>query len=138
MGSKALRAARGSLLVTNGAGGFYYPEVRMTRTSAVFRDDAAAEGEQRQQRQLHVLQRERDADEADGEADGEADVREEDPYAGDEAPQHVHDDAEDAGAGGRRIVDDVLAEREQRQAGDLEALHAERDPDDGEAQDRPT
>src|SRR5688572_1011638 len=92
------------------------------------------EGPEREQRQLEVLDRERDPDDGDGQGDREADVADEDPDAGEEEPEDVADRAEERNA---LVALDVLAKREQSQRGDLEALEPEGDADHGEAEQQP-
>src|SRR5215831_14286547 len=84
-----------------------------------------------EQRELQVLDRERDADDRHGQAHGQTNVADEDPQAGEDEPEDVRERAEDRDASLRL---DVLAERQKPEAGNLEALQAEGDPDDGEAE----
>ena len=94
--------------------------------------DFVAEGGEGEGRQFQVLYGEGDADDGKGEEHGEECMREHDPDAADDQPDDVHERGETPGRS--RPVGDFPAEGEQRQERQLDALDAERDADDREAQ----
>lgn len=93
--------------------------------------DDGAEGQQRELRLLEALEAEGDADDGDAQQYAVEQGLEGKEDAAEYEPEHV----EDGGAGSAAVLD-LLAEREEREAGHLEALRAHRDAHDGDAPQR--
>lgn len=75
-----------------------------------------------------------EADDADAEQDCEDQVDDRDPDPADQDPDDVHDDGE----GCRRLmfVHYFFSEGQEAEKGQLDALHAEGDADDGDAENQ--
>lgn len=95
------------------------------------------ERRERQHRELDVLDGEGDANDRDREPRRHDDVAEEDPDPGYEDPQDVEEHPERTCRKATARADEILAEREQAEPRDLEALHPERDSNHRQAQEQP-
>ena len=80
-----------------------------------------------------MLGRDRQADDGDGEQQGHEQVKQRQFKAGQDDPDDVHHDGQ--ATAGRFFFADFTPERRNGQCGQLETLDAERDADDGDAQD---
>jgi dipeptidyl aminopeptidase/acylaminoacyl peptidase len=96
--------------------------------------DRLTEGKEAEDGELEVLKREGEPDDGDRVPRGEHDVGRKNPDPRDDDPEQVHHEAERAAPRGRRLLHDVLPEREEAEPGELEALKPERDADHGEAE----
>ena len=90
-----------------------------------------AERQERERDELQMLERERDADDGDREDECRARVSDRDLPAEQKYPNHVEDDAKRAV--GVLELHDLLAEGRQSRDADLHRLDAEREADDGDA-----
>ena len=94
-----------------------------------------AKGEESQGDEFNVLFGEGDAYDGDGEDDGRQEMGQGDPPAKKQQPDDVEEDAQ--GAVGVFAFDDFLAEGSERSNTDLDRLDAERNADNGHAEQEP-
>jgi hypothetical protein len=93
-----------------------------------------AKGPQRENCELEVLERKRDANNCYGQSGAQRNVTEEDPYPRKHKPYDITDGSED---GNTLAAFDILTKRQQPNPSDLETLHSEWDTDDRDTKKDP-